>query len=62
MCILVVIFPIPLITPKLTRVYFKIENICFETNFRLYGMWIFPVLQTSLVNGLAITGGFQHKI
>lgn len=57
-----VIFPIPLIAPKFTHIYFKRENICFETNFKLYGMWIFPILQISLVNGLAITGGFQHKI
>lgn len=42
--------------------YFRREKARFETIFKLHSTCIFPLLQISLVNGLVITGGFQHKI
>lgn len=62
MRILIIVFPIPLIPPKLTGIYFRREKVCFETIFKLYYACIFLVLQISFVHGLVITGGFQHKI
>lgn len=62
MCILIVMLPIPLIPPQLTGIYYRRARVCFKTILELYSTWIFPVLQISLVNGLVITRGFQHKI
>lgn len=62
MCIVIIVFPIPLIPPELISTYFRREKICFEAIFKLYNACIFPLLQINLVNGLVVTGGFQHKI
>lgn len=62
MSILIVIVPIPLIPPKLTGLYSRREKLCFKPIVKLYSTQIFPVLQTSLVNGLITTGGFKLKI
>lgn len=62
MCIPIVMLPVPLIPPKLTGIYYMRAKNFFKTIFKLCRTWIFPVLQISLVNGLVITRGFQHKI
>lgn len=62
MSVLIVTIPIPLIPPQLAGSYFRREKLCFKSIVQLYKRQIFPVLQTSLVNGLITTGGFKFKI